>query len=491
MRFVLLFLLIVVCSAELQAQNYQCLQPGKKQFFTNDVHYLRGMRIDSVALDGTSTIFYPYHSPRYIGVTQNVNYYGGSWLGKKVVQLANGTTIFDNIWNDTVFVRTQAGLGESWTFFDDASPVYYKATVTKIDTESVLGQLDSVKSIQITALIGSTVQTTNEVNGLTLALSKNHGFVRVFDLYSFPFKVGSRTVNDYFFNIFGRNYLFKQTSYQNPRYYDLFDFAVGDVFQFECKLSSPSYTVWEINTNSQDTIKQVSVGPAGKTYVLKTGVQASTMQAGGRTIPSAAGPYIHTRTFVPDERLQLLDTLRMPEESGNSFIYYYNPADSTMCTVSASYRREHFYLVTSPDSPMNEAVTYKAGFGLIDSANGYMWDYRKQATFIGLMRGTIKNGKTCGEMVPVGVVGVTPAESMFEICPNPANGSLNVRYDAKSGTAQNWEVSIVDMRGLVVYRETANSSILRIKTADLPEGFYLLRLIAGEKVFTEKLNIVH
>lgn len=58
-------LLILLCTMlTTVAQNYQCVQPGSKQYFTNSTHYLRGIRIDSTKTIGGVQYLYPFKSPR-------------------------------------------------------------------------------------------------------------------------------------------------------------------------------------------------------------------------------------------------------------------------------------------------------------------------------------------------------------------------------------------------------------------------------------------
>src|SRR5436309_12088894 len=113
MKYLLLPALFFLASYCSSAQNYKPLQPGKMPFFTNGNHYLRGMRIDSVRTMGSDTVYYPYHTPRgYYGCGSwaALDTMGGSWLGKKVIQKPNGDFLFDNMWGDTVLIKTRAHL---------------------------------------------------------------------------------------------------------------------------------------------------------------------------------------------------------------------------------------------------------------------------------------------------------------------------------------------------------------------------------------------
>lgn len=147
-----LFSLALILLAHLgYAQNYQCLQPGVKHYFTNGNGYLRGMRIDSVETQGDSTIYFPYHTPRgylHSAPPSTLDSTGGSWLGKSVVQRADGTFLFDNLWHDTVVIKTQANVGDSWVFYHDTTTLFYQASLMAIDTMTVLGFVDSVKKIR-------------------------------------------------------------------------------------------------------------------------------------------------------------------------------------------------------------------------------------------------------------------------------------------------------------------------------------------------------
>ncbi len=187
------FLFIFLFSAYFtNAQNYQCLQSGVKHYFINGNGYLRGIRIDSVKTFGSTTFYYPFHTRRgsYDGTPYTMpllDSNGGSWLGKKVQQLSDGTFIFDSYWNDSVIIKTQANIGDSWILYSDTSNLWYKATLIGIDTMTVLGTVDSIKKILVTAQNPSGIVTSDPLDSFQIFLGKNHGFVQVFDLYTFPY----------------------------------------------------------------------------------------------------------------------------------------------------------------------------------------------------------------------------------------------------------------------------------------------------------------
>lgn len=192
MKKLILFLLLLAGN-QCNAQNYACLQNGVTHYFINGNGYLRGIRIDSVKTNPDSTVYYPFHTPRGAynispGPPAVLNKDGGSWLGKKVTQLTDGTFIFDNYFTDSIVViQTQAKAGDSWVFYKDTGSLYYNATVVSTDTMTVLGSVDSVKQILITAQNAAGVVPSDSLNNFKISLSKNSGFVQVFDLYTFPY----------------------------------------------------------------------------------------------------------------------------------------------------------------------------------------------------------------------------------------------------------------------------------------------------------------
>lgn len=277
-------------------QNYQCLQSGVKHFFMNGNGYLRGIRIDSVQTSGDTIVYYPFHTPRGaydIGssmVMPVLDPNGGSWLGKRVLQLSDGTFIFDSYWNDSVIIKTQANIGDSWVFYKDSSSLYYKATMLANDTMTILGVPDSVKTILITANNTSGIVTSDPLDSFQVILSKNNGFVQVFDLYTFPYhKPDSiyRLGLDFFldrstcttYNINNNAgipiapnqtiTLFTLTDFINPNEQQLNNWNVGDVIESSSAFGSimpydPAYVIYTL----MDTVASKVISGDAAIYTI-------------------------------------------------------------------------------------------------------------------------------------------------------------------------------------------------------------------------------
>jgi hypothetical protein len=473
MKKALFFILLIdVCFCN--AQNYQCLQGGVKHYFTNGNGYLRGIRIDSVKTFPDSTIYYPFHTERgpwIIGLGGAgfvpVDTSGGSWLGKKVKQLNDGTFLFDNLWGDTVIIKTQASIGDSWTFCRDSSSLYYEASVTAIDTLTVLGFPDSVKKILIRATNGSGIVRTDPVDSSLIILSKNNGFVQVVDLYTFPFhKPDSSYIlfEDYYLdhslvtpNFYvsrlpdANNLTFKIIAFVNPTSNQLSEANIDDVFEIAHNYSIIGYTY--PTTFKIDTIISKSISPP-YTYYSYSGINGTSPYSGSYTTSDS---YIY-------------DTTKMPEERGSNFPNYYFPEDSSYCTISPAYETGWIYYEDGM------FTVNKIGFGqteiLRQSGDPSYWDDRLIFSY--------KSGSPCGHYVSpfpppvdssVSVPKPNRYKNFYELYPNPSRTELTI---TSSGKITN--ISLSNILGQILYKEEENANELKIDVRNLQPGIYLVKI---------------
>lgn len=98
----------------------------------------------------------------------------------------SGECIFRNQYLDTLRILTYAQLNDSWKVSTDTNGIDYYGTVSAVLPQVIDNQNDSIKVITLQAYSGSN-PITNHYNGLTIQLSKSHGFYIVPDLYAFPY----------------------------------------------------------------------------------------------------------------------------------------------------------------------------------------------------------------------------------------------------------------------------------------------------------------
>jgi hypothetical protein len=498
MKRILLFLLLFACNLCV-AQNYQCLQGGVKHYFTNADGYLRGIRIDSVKPSGSTVLYYPYQSTRKDYNTGSL-YLGGSWLGSQVRQLSDGTFLFDNMWHDTVFIKTQAHVGDTWKFYNDTTGLYYMAEVTSTDTMTVLGMPDSVKTILITAHNPSGIVTSDSANGLRLILSKNNGFVQIIDLFTFPYHAADTAYkpgNDYYLDYLVGAVDFVFLTYPvaakstfslvpliNPTYAQLYDWNIGDVFE-------NSYFSFGVASDGSypfgyyfDSIVGKNPVPGGVQFSY-TGWQAQqhfSMDDRFRGHdPFHQYPYdtgSSAGSFVVSNDI-LLDTTLMPEEKNIRYFLYYKPNDTSNCLPGPLYNfTELNYGLYEYFESAPLTITYKTGIGLVNYYEGILGSPPSvQDTTLLYF---VKSGVPCGTFTypsPINnlvkVNDVTKAA--FHVLPNPVHDELTIVASCNITT-----ICITNLLGQVLYSQNYNAEKATISVADLPQGIYLLKVNNAE-----------
>src|ERR1700748_383291 len=110
-------------------QNYSCISASEpKTYFSNPIHKLNGLRIDSIKNINGNTVYYPFKTIRRIAnldVMVPIIDTGASWLGAEIVETPNHSTYIQTQWNDTFFIKNDALLGDSWVVYNDTTDIYF------------------------------------------------------------------------------------------------------------------------------------------------------------------------------------------------------------------------------------------------------------------------------------------------------------------------------------------------------------------------------
>ena len=491
----ILFFNSLFCSG----QNWQCLQGGMKHYFINGNGYLRGIRIDSVIATGDTTIYYPNHTPRgpysLSGGTLSLDSNGGSWLGKKVLQKSDGTFIFDSYWNDSVIIKTHSNIGDSWIFYKDSGSRYYTATLIAIDTMTVLSSPDSVQKIRINAYDTTGIVTSDPLDSFTIVLSKNNGFVQVFDLYTFPYhKPDSvyRAGLDFFLDRSTHTYsdvnstfssspnsnitLFQLIDFINPNDQQLHNWNVGDVF--ESNHSGSNSLTWESFTNyilntvstkivSGDVVNYTLSG-THYTYLSEPSICSLETFADPCFLITDSGSYNFNDTVY-----SIADTLLMPEENLHipNYIFYF-PDDTSQCLTSPAY------VLVFADYPLSgfggSPVYYKLGIGEI--SNEYFFSDLCILYFSNKLTYTNIGGVACGTFEwPVNVNNIQTSPSTLDIFPNPTTSQITITSSDKI-----FSIAVTNLVGQTVYTNSYEAGRVDIDISQLPAGVYFIKINGTE-----------
>jgi hypothetical protein len=488
-----LLTIILFYSYFCQAQNYQCLQSGVQHYFINGNGYLRGIRIESIKAISDTTVYYPFHTPRgsYSSaipfVYPDLDPNGGSWLGKRVLQLSDGTFIFDSYWNDSVIVKTQASIGDSWGFYSDSSSLYYKATLVSKDTMTVLSSLDSVETIMINAYNGSGIVTSDPLDSFTIILSKNNGFVQVFDLYTFPYHLPDSAYTSgldffldrstcYYSNINSANgsspdaniTLFKLVNFINPTEQQLSNWDIGDIIESDNELGIPIYSTVTV-TRLDDTVVDKTVSGDLINYTISGSTYncPSSFTSYPCSLICKAGMYSFSDLVYP-----LMDTFEMPEEASyhGNYLFYY-PTDSNYCSQSPAY-------ISVPQSyyPWGlgwtiENISYKLGIGktIYHYADGNPTYETDRLLYYNIA------GISCGTPLPTRLNNVSVPSNQIDIYPNPATTELTI-----TASDMITSLSINNLLGQTVYSEECNMQQVQVDVSSLPAGMYFVKINGSE-----------
>jgi hypothetical protein len=282
--------LTLVCLLLLQtafAQNWEVIQPGVSSKFQGDWRYQLFINVDHNFVKSTINIFtdsivtsgseqYLYlRRDQEIASLSNVFYWGPAFyyvalnepgrFGDIVIKSASGDYKFISHCGDTIVLKSKASVNQSWLFAPLNNGRYLEAKVLSIQVGSVLGALDSVKTIEIIAKdsLGQ-IMTSDQWNGKTFQLSKQHG------LLSAPaFRIVNCTGNAYMY--ISDIIIYHLVSYKKNNQWlgkpdvkldEIFNLQIGDVFHFnQSGYSTGGSGVYSYNTNGQSIEKLIS-----KTY---------------------------------------------------------------------------------------------------------------------------------------------------------------------------------------------------------------------------------
>ena len=180
----LLFLIFWFGSSFVMAQDYQAVKSGRVAFFENEQGGIKCIRMDSVEYK-TDSVFYPFSNIQQ-KVFDCFTPFGASWIGYKIISKGNGYTIFLNNNHDSVKIKTNSILNESWTAYEFPDSSTVMATLVKLDTLTLLGQPDSAKTIGFQVYDKNLNPVNHRLNSMSIILSKKYGLAKTLNFSLFP-----------------------------------------------------------------------------------------------------------------------------------------------------------------------------------------------------------------------------------------------------------------------------------------------------------------
>lgn len=209
------------------SKGYQSVYSHRKAYYQTETGKIETLKIDSIALL-IDSVFFPSKTIQLVGnecYTPN----GSGWTGKAVF-VNHRWNYFFNDDNDTIKIKTDAKLNESWTLFRRPD-ITIVATVTKWDTATVMSVVDSIKTITLKVYDMSMKPLPHRLDGAIIALSKNYGLTKTLNFHFVPEqKYASVDYETDKLNLVGITH--PELGAQNVKWFDVFDFQEGDEFHY-------------------------------------------------------------------------------------------------------------------------------------------------------------------------------------------------------------------------------------------------------------------
>lgn len=234
MKKLILLAFAIILSGKLIAQNYKGIIPGNISHFqyTNNVNPLKEC-IRSVSSDSISTVGGNSEIYNYLQIETDsewcypVNYH--TWMGYEIIQSASGYEYYLNTDKDTIGINTLEVTGQPWTLYNFPNGDYLEAVVTSEMQDSFLSLNDSTKIISLQAKNSGGNNIPHPLNLKTLKLSQHYGWVETLPFKYFPDDTTS-------YHLMGISN--PQAGYQTLGADSIFNYAVGDTFQYHSKMQS-------------------------------------------------------------------------------------------------------------------------------------------------------------------------------------------------------------------------------------------------------------
>ena len=472
------------------SQNYLSIKPDAVSYYyaTGD-NSVSPVRIDSVKINGDST---EYFSFRMIRPVPNSMYYtekGPSWVGNKMVDCGNGNNLFFNKNNDTILIITNSQLYESWKMFSFINDDYVEATITNISIDTIIGLIDSVKTISLQVKNNSGNNISNLLNSLSLKLSKNFGFFKIFNFYEFPFDTSPLGYypTSQELDIIGISN--PVAGWQNIKLFDVFTMQLGDEIHYNYSyLNGPYPGAYSQNSQIIEKYLNRNENSTNDTIIF-------TIEICKKTTTHHYSPYDTVITSYHDTTLSTITTSndyfdKLPLEPFNDgyFWGYYNKVDSFGYQPGDIYNPD-FNDSLTPALYNGWSDTYyikKFGNETFQFYNYYNGDQASQVFQYYNVNGTTWGSPyICDSLLSAN--NIIESNKEISIFPNPANNFIFINSTDKN--IDDLNVQVYDMQGRLLLTKQITESNEQIDISIIPQGIYLTKITNQKTSSNYKLII--
>ncbi len=466
MKTTLLFLSLLFVPFFLYAQNYELINVNNETHFIDDESDIYSIRIDSTStIDGNTFLFNHKVFTETFSVSCPFIASDSSWIGYQIIVDNDGQYIFFNRQQDSIFIPSLAELNEHWSFYQFANGDYIDATISSIDNQMILGDLDNVKTITLQAKNDLDMDIDHPVNGQSISFSENNGIVSVFNFIDFPLDIKTYTL------VGSAN---SANGIQNLTAREIFDYDIGDEFHVERNYQN----------NWKYTYRSIRKKILGKTVSLNQDTLNYIVEQCEFRIQNED-------PLISPDTLSTLDTL-----TETIILSNYNLHQLTLEPVVNGYtefsisqthnrrKKTHFDYNYNPDDDCWEelVVTYDFDFTFIEGlGGGYFSTPASNYTLVYYKKGDEEWGTPfeCSPL-PTSIANLEKEHPQISVYPNPFSKQTRLTIeDYKFGERLTFE--LFEMTGKKIYYTNINQPSFVIHKENLLSGLYFYKISNTKK----------
>lgn len=486
MKKLIILLAITTCfTMQGSTQNYLSIKPDAITYFQgiNNTNIFP-IRIDSTNVHGDTTEYFSFYMIQPIPNTLYYTIKGTPWIGEKMVDCGNGINLFFNQENDTINIKTNANLLESWKIFSYTNGNYIEATISNVSIENFIGLSDSVKTISLQLKDSNNNNITDTLNSYQLKLSKNYGFITIADFYDFPFNI---IFSNYYYNpdnlltMAGINN--PQMGWQNITLSDVYTMQQGDEIHY---YRYHTYNVFEE--------KYIHKYLSAIYDTLSDSVFYTIERCGyyHQFMPPPSTSHYHDTTqysYLIDTTLNSLPF--EPIFQNGSYCYYIKNNNTA---IKSYYNYYQYSLDTIVIDPCWEAPSCEAYINVYYKDLGYVTNYysnnngsiNSAITYYNLQGNEWGTPYICDSLLSKSPTNLY-LEPGINIFPNP---SSNSKITIKSNEFIKSFALFNNLGEIILTEDNINSKTIVLSTGKLQSGIYFIKTYCNnEQIFINKLLI--
>ena len=537
MKYTLFFILLFIGFGGF-SQNYKGVVEGDTTYYLNkisslnsyiyaDSNNLRVIYTDSVKVIGSDIYNYFYRTvrPQY----PNTSFYcfdtlGATWMGKYSITKSNGDELYFNFKEDTILIRTQATLNDTWRITTDTNGIEIWGTFTLVYYSTIDYQIDTIKVITLQAYANG-IPIVHPHNNQELKLSKNHGFLTAFEWNYFPYT--QVPINYSFFAIntevhtrldkhyvdMDLNYINFQTMFNPGTYWQLRDSGYTFTGYPNPPVNLAPHGTGNLDVYIQDSVLNKTILNADTMVVELQRILKYYHSVLMAPIPPNQNPgyqdtnltaiFNYTDTIVKKPKFTIRNNIFPESKLSFDYANFVAPSIAGIPTYSViQYSDSMFFLRSNSssastymyNSQLNCISMYSGVSGKYAFNSGFIRQINYRPTYLYIWSGSIverdvnsfmyfyhDSSVTIGtplNLKTLSVDEISKSENPINIYPNP---SLSGLFNINVKNSFEWEV--YDLRGLKLI--SGNSSQINLET--YPSGMYILKVNINGKMYYSKL----